>query len=276
MRADLGPGDVAVLLAQRVDRRVHDQRRDGQARRELGEREDRGVVAFEVAAHEVPRPSIGLRQIPMAPPHPPSSRRTVSHQGQRREIVDHHDIGVERQRGSVLAGRLLPRCERRVGHCPVEARKTLLEPRHGGIEVGIADDDLPSRLDAEVAQERDGSMEDLGRARPEAARAQVQEPSSSYALGEPEQQVDRSFRARRHDRRRSGPGSLTGVLREGLVAALDQARARALEAALRTGSPPGRERRGGGGRARDRARRRSRSGSARDACAPPRRGGRWR
>src|SRR2546425_8073826 len=80
----------------------------------------------------------------------------------------------------------------------LRALERRLERARGRIVGLIAPRDLPARVDAQVAQDRDGRAEDLGYAAAQPTAGQVEEPSTPHALG---QFLDHVHGARRRDRK---------------------------------------------------------------------------
>ena len=186
---DLGPRQLAVLLAHRIDGRVHDQRGDGEPLRELRQREDRRIVPLEIAAQQVPHPPVGAGQIVVAPPHPVAAPGAVAHERQRRHVVGHDQVRLERQRRRVRGHPLGVRADGRVGHRRFDAGEAPFQPAHRRVEVGSSDDDLPAGVDPEILQHRDDAVQELRRSAAEPARVDVHEPPSPQPLGEPEQEL---------------------------------------------------------------------------------------
>src|SRR5207253_1527038 len=177
---ELARRQLAVLLRQRVDGRLDDVHRDPEAALESRQREDRGVVLVGELPEEGPGGRTRRRAVEMAAPDPPAVG-PVGHEARRLDVVDQDEVGVERELLGVHPVHLDPVGEPLVAEHPLRALQRRLERARGRIVGLIAPRDLPARVDAQVAQDRDGRAEALGYAAAPPTAGQVAEPSSRDA-----------------------------------------------------------------------------------------------
>ena len=190
----LGPAEVAVLLAERIDRGMDDEHRDADPLRELRHGVDDGVVVLEVAPHEVPGAPPRAREVGVAAPDPPAPLRAVAHQGQCRQVVDHHQIRVEPERRRVRRGRLHVGDQHGLGDGGRMAGERGLERAGRPVECRVADDHLPGGVDTQVLEHRHEPRQDLRRSAAVSARVDVDEAPALEPLGELQEEVDRPAR----------------------------------------------------------------------------------
>ena len=190
----LVPPELAVLLTERVDRRVDDEHRHPDPLGELGHGIDHGVVALEVSSGEVPRAPPGAGEIGVTAPDPAPALRPVADQGQRRQVVDHDQVRIEPERGRVRHRDFFVRGEHGLGDGDPLTVERRLERAGRVVEDRVPDDDLPRGVDAQVLEERHEAGQHLRRPAPVAARVDVDEAPALEALGELQQEVDRASR----------------------------------------------------------------------------------
>ena len=192
--AHLAPPELPVLLAERIDRGMDDEHRHPHSLRELGHGVDDDVVALEIPAHEVPRPSPGVGQIGVAAPGPSAMPRPMADQRQGRQVMDHHEVGLQPERCRVGGGGLHVGDEHGLRDRRRLAGQRRLDRSRRAVERRVPDDDLPRGVDAQVLQQRHETRQHLRRPAAVAARVDVDEAPALEPLGELQQQIDRAAR----------------------------------------------------------------------------------
>ena len=108
--------------------------------------------------------------------------------------MDEDEIGLE---GELAAGGAVPLevvLEHLLGEDPLLALERRRDRLRRRVELGVAADDLPTRVEAELAHEEHEPLEHFRRAAAEAGRADVEEAAAAHAVGEAQQQVDGAAR----------------------------------------------------------------------------------
>ena len=185
----LGPRQIPVLLAERVDRGVDDQAGHADAGGEPGEGEDGGVVALDVPADRVPGPPGHSGQVGLIAPDPAPAARPVAPEREGREVVGHDEVSLQGQHGGVGLGRSDEGGEGAVARA--HAGEGLLELPSAHVEVPVAHHHLPGGVDAKVLHHGHEPGQGLRGAGPEPARVDVHEAAAAHPVGEAEEELDR-------------------------------------------------------------------------------------
>ena len=192
--ADLVLGQLAVLFGQRVDRGVDEELRDRQALRELRQREHRGVVLDDELAQHRPGLTLGPCDVEVATPHPLALLRAHVDQRRRLVVVNHHDVGLERQSLGVLTVGGDELLQHLFAETVLLALQHVVERVARRLEAFGAVDHLPARVDAELLQEWSVAVQHFGHAGAAAVGVDAQDFPRSQLLRHAPQNVDRARR----------------------------------------------------------------------------------
>ena len=178
-----------VLRRQRVDGGSDLAHGDGEAPGHVvGQRVDGRVVAVDRRQQVVVEALVGRRRVDVAAPDPPGgavlAERDEVADRERLRVVDDDEVVGPRELGGVGAADVLvegTRGRREVDRVPLQA---VVEALGDVEELGGRREDLPVRLQPDVADQRHQGVEDLGHAAAEGGGVDVQDLAALEPLGE--------------------------------------------------------------------------------------------
>ena len=190
----LSGGKLPVFVAQRIDGGIDEKLGNGQPLREPGQRKNRPVVLHHILPQKIPYLPLGMRNIDVAAPDPPSPFGFLEDQGRRLGIVDNHVIGVQGQPLGILAVDLPIGFQHFRGKILLFALQGVVKRLGHGEEIFGSRYDLPAGLYANVLKEGNEASQDFGDAAPHPGRIDMQNSSSPDLLRQTPQKIDRAFR----------------------------------------------------------------------------------
>src|SRR5207249_9819711 len=121
--------ELAVLVAEGIDRRVDHELRNREPLGEGGQREGRRLVLDDVLAKEGPRPPLRTRDVEVAAPDPGPLLWAGFHEAGRKRVVRQHHVGGELQRGRAGPREGEELLEDLLGQPLLPALEGMVEPR---------------------------------------------------------------------------------------------------------------------------------------------------